>query len=118
MFIRGNPDLRAEQGRTLELIGQQRFGTRLLGTVSLFNYAVDGLIDLTVDSTGVSQYRNVGDADANGIEVGLDARLGARVSGYANYTYQRARDRATHETLTNSPAHWPRAAPSTGCARA
>lgn len=104
-FIRGNPDLRAEQGRTLELIGQRRFGSRLLGTVSLFTYAVDGLIDLTVDSAGVSQYRNVGDADATGVEVGLDARLGAGLSGYANYTYQRARDRSTHQTLTNSPAH-------------
>jgi outer membrane receptor protein involved in Fe transport len=101
-----DPSLREERGHTLELVVQQRLGPTLLGTASVFRYHINGLIDLTSDSTdGLLSYRNVGKASASGAELGLEARLGRRSLGYANYTYQHARDDATGQVLSNSPSH-------------
>ena len=101
-----NPSLHDERGHTLEFVLQQRLGPSLLGTASVFRYRLKGLIDPTfdpADSTYV--YRNAGEASANGAEFGLEARFGDGLMGYANYSYQRTRDEATGEVLTNSPAH-------------
>jgi outer membrane receptor protein involved in Fe transport len=101
-----NPTLRDEQGYTLELVVQQRLGRALLGTASVFRYRMNGLIDLTVDPTDSAYiYRNVGQASATGAELGVQARFGGGVLGYANASYQRARDQATGEALTNSPSY-------------
>ena len=101
-----NPSLHDERGHTLELVLQQRLGPTLLGTASVFRYHMNGLIDPTFDATDSTyMYRNVGEASASGAELGLEARFAGGLLGYANYTYQRARDEATGEVLTNSPAH-------------
>ncbi len=85
---------------------QQRLGPALLGTASVFRYHMSELIDLTSDSTdGLYIYRNVGKASATGAELGLEARFGRGVLGYANYTYQHAWDEATDQVLSNSPSH-------------
>jgi outer membrane receptor protein involved in Fe transport len=101
-----NPSLHDERGHTLELVLQQRLGTALLGTASVFRYRMNGLIDPTFDATDSTYvFRNVGEASASGAELGLEARFGDGVLGYANYSYQHTRDEATGEVLTNSPAH-------------
>jgi outer membrane receptor protein involved in Fe transport len=101
-----DPTLRDERGYTLELVVQQRLGPALLGTASVFRYRMNGLIDLTVDPTdGALIYRNVGKASATGAELGVQARFGGGVLGYANASYQRARDQATGDVLTNSPSY-------------
>lgn len=101
-----NPDLGPERVHTLELVWQQPLRRGVLWTASLFRYQMRGLIDLVVDTTnGEYQYRNVGDATSNGIEAGVEARLGGSVNGFANYTFQRTLDDATGLRLTNSPAH-------------
>jgi iron complex outermembrane receptor protein len=103
---KANFDLRPETAHTVEAVWQQRLATGLLGSVSLFHYDMKDLIDLTQDPVdGFYQYRNVGDAKANGFEVELQGRLGDTGTGYASYSYQHASDRATGARLTNSPAH-------------
>jgi outer membrane receptor protein involved in Fe transport len=97
------PDLHEERAATLELIYQQRLGRGLLGTISAFDYTIDGLID-PVDGSDLTTFANVSDAHARGLEVGLDGRFGS-MSGYASYTLQRAHDEATDIVLTNSPRH-------------
>ena len=100
-----NPSLHAERGYTLELAVQQRMGAGLLGTASTFFYDIDGLIDLTVDPADEKYvYVNRGSYRASGAELGLEARFGAGVLGYGNFTYQHATDELTGERLTNSPA--------------
>lgn len=49
-------------------------------------------------------FRNLHDAHARGVELGLDGRFGT-MSGYASYSLQRAHDQVTDSTLTNSPTH-------------
>src|SRR5262249_49909019 len=90
---RRNPDLDPERARTLELVWQQHLAMGVLGTVSLFQYHMHGLIDLTADSvTATYEYRNVGSARSRGLEAGMESHLGGSVSGYANYTYQKTLD--------------------------
>ena len=103
---RMNPSLGPERLHMVELIAQQRLGPGLLGTVSLYDYRVKGLIDLTVDpADSMFVYRNQADAEAYGLEVGLDARFGRGVRGYASYAVQRTKDQVTGTTLSNSPTH-------------
>jgi iron complex outermembrane receptor protein len=65
-----------------------------------------GLIDPTFDPADSTYfYSNLGEASASGAELGLEARFAGGVLGYANYSFQRARDEATSEVLTNSPSH-------------
>ncbi|MEP6573601.1 MAG: TonB-dependent receptor [Gemmatimonadota bacterium] len=100
-----NAQLRREQVRTAELTWQQRLGSRLLGTASVYNYRVLGLIDLTQDPVdSLFVYDNVGGVKTTGFEIGLDARFGAALRGYASYSYQRARDLGTDSVMSNSPA--------------
>jgi iron complex outermembrane receptor protein len=101
-----NDALHEERARTLELVVQQRLAGSLLGTASVFRYDMDGLIDVTEGSTeGSLTYRNVGRARATGAELGLEVRLQPGALGYANYSYQRARDQVSSAQLTNSPTH-------------
>jgi iron complex outermembrane receptor protein len=103
---KANFDLRPETAQTIEAVWQQRLMGGLLGSVSMFHYDMNQLIDLTLDpADGFYQYRNVGDAHASGLEVELQGRLGGTGTGYASYSYQEATDRATGNRLTNSPAH-------------
>jgi outer membrane receptor protein involved in Fe transport len=100
-----SPDLHAETSETMELIWQQRLGRGLLATISGFHWQVDDLIQLTGFNPGTpSLVVNEGRANATGIELGLDARLGETLSGYANYTLQNAKDE-DGDRLTNSPSH-------------
>jgi outer membrane receptor protein involved in Fe transport len=101
-----NPSLHDERGNTLELVLQQRLGTALLGTASLFRYHMEGLIDPMLDpADSLYIYRNTGEAEAGGAELSLEARFGDGVMGYANYSYQVATDEGTGAVLTNSPTH-------------
>jgi iron complex outermembrane receptor protein len=101
-----DPDLTAEKGGTLELIYQQRLSRNVLGTVSLYDYRLNGLIDQVAEggTDELCVFRNVSDAHAQGMDVGLDGRFGT-LSGYASYSMQRAHDELTRIVLTNSPRH-------------
>jgi outer membrane receptor protein involved in Fe transport len=101
-----NPSLHEERGYTLELVVQQRMGTALLGTASMFFYDIHGLIDLTVDpADGKYVYVNRASYQARGGELGVEARFGGGVLGYGNLTYQHASDEVTEGEVTNSPSY-------------
>lgn len=59
---------------------EQRFGEELLGTISVYNYRIKDLIDVIElpgdpDTEPLFQYQNVNRVKANGLELGIDARL-------------------------------------------
>ncbi len=101
-----NPDLQPESAQTIEAVWQQRLAPGLLGSVSVFHYDMSRLIDATIDPVdSLYEYRNVGDAVADGFEVELQGRLGRGTSAYLSYSHQDAVDKATRVRLSNSPAH-------------
>jgi iron complex outermembrane receptor protein len=100
------PSLGREHVSTLEAVWEERFGSWLRGEVSVFYYDLSGLIDTTLDEeSGKLHFENRASVTAPGAEAELEARLPSGAALYANYAYQRARDGATDERLTNSPAH-------------
>lgn len=100
------PGLRREHVSTLEGVWQERLAPWLRGELSVFSYRLDDLIDTTAETeSGTLHFENRASARTKGVEAELEARLPAGGALYANYSYQRAEDRDTHEPLTNSPAH-------------
>lgn len=103
---KSNPDLKPEKIRTIEIIWGQKLCQHIYGHISLFDFRMNNLIDFVEDPDDEwIQYQNINLVDASGLELGMEMRLGNGVTGYANYTYQDARDPAKHEKLTNSPSH-------------
>lgn len=99
-----NPDLSPEYIHTVEGIWEQEWNSGLASTLSVYDYRMRGLIELSInDELAVMRYENVGRANARGVEVGLTAR---KSSGryFASAAYQRARDGVDDEPLWSSPA--------------
>lgn len=100
-----NPDLTREHIRSYELVGEQRIGPSLYGTVSLYHNRVRDLIDVLLDpSDDHYWFVNTEGARARGVELELDARLSSGVSGFVSHAIQDAR--GDHGgRLSNSPRH-------------
>ncbi len=104
--FKSNPNLRPEKGRTLEIAWEQRIGSQSLGSISLYRYSMDDLIDTWLDPTdSLSQFKNISQVTSYGGELNFETRLQSGVTGYANYTYQVADDIQTQHRLSNSPEH-------------
>lgn len=98
----GNPSLRPERIRSLELEFQRRVTQPLLVGVTLYDYHVRDLIDLVGDVNGIA-FQNVASAHGRGMEMQIDLVLGGPFSTRATYAVQDARDGTTEERLTNAP---------------
>ena len=103
---KGNPALKPEKIKTLEVVWEQRLSNTLFGIVALYNYEITNLIDQTIDpSDSLSQFQNLSKVKAKGLELELNARLKRGVQGYVNYIFQNAEDANLKKKLTNSPSH-------------
>jgi outer membrane receptor protein involved in Fe transport len=104
-LAKGNPDLRPEEIRTVEGVGEFYLGRRVRLSGSVFRYGVDRLIDLEVDpADGLAHYVNRDAAHASGLEGEIEAKWPVGVQARASYTYARVRDDAGLP-LSNAPAH-------------
>lgn len=104
--FKSNPALRPEKVRTLEAVWEQRMGSEFFASISLYRYFMDDLIDTWIDpADSLTQFQNISRVDAFGAELDFEARLHSGVTGYANYTFQDARDSETDQQLSNMPAH-------------
>ena len=99
--------LKPERIHTYEAVLEQKLWRDALGTVSLYHYDVDDLIDSvpTVDDEGTEtfQFRNTSQVRANGAEVELRAQLPRGATMRASYAIQEARTKEGR--LSNSPRH-------------
>ncbi|MCP4633666.1 MAG: TonB-dependent receptor [candidate division Zixibacteria bacterium] len=101
-----NESLKPEKIRTLELVWEQRLSYGLITEVSAYNFRMSDLIDEFLDPTdSLGLYRNISKVVANGLELGLIARLNSGFIGHMSYTYQDVKDNETKDWLTNSPNH-------------
>ncbi|MCH8960128.1 MAG: TonB-dependent receptor [Bacteroidetes bacterium] len=99
-----NPNLKPEHIRTLEAVWEQMLGHHFSAAVSVYDYHMRNLIDQGIDPEDeMLTYLNIGEVNAQGIEVEFNARFESGLSGYASYTYQEAYDAEIQ--LSNSPHH-------------
>jgi vitamin B12 transporter len=107
-FARGNPQLEPEQSTSWETgIEQTLAEGRVKITTTYFHQRFRDLIQYSVTPVGPDSvnYVNVADARAQGVEVGVQAALGAGLWLDASYAYLDARDLATRERLQRRPTH-------------
>ncbi|MBI5749624.1 MAG: TonB-dependent receptor [Nitrospinae bacterium] len=102
--ILGNKDLKPEKINTYEAGAGYRFGKSLEANVNYFYYEIRDVIRLT-PGTGGNIYNNSGGTDADGVEIELKTRWNEEYYGYANYSYQNARDKDTGTVLPEVPKH-------------
>jgi outer membrane receptor for ferrienterochelin and colicins len=100
-----NKYLKPEKIQTMEIAWEQRFGNSILGTVSIYDYAMNNLIDQVIDpSDSQVQYRNISKIKARGVEIEMDAQMKRGFASYISIAYQKARNSESDSVLTNSPA--------------
>lgn len=99
--------LHPERIHTYEAVLEQGLWRNASGTISLYHYDVDDLIDQVevVDEQGTAslQYRNASDVRANGAEFELRAQLPRGATLRASYAVQDARSK--NGRISNSPRH-------------
>lgn len=99
-----NPNLKPEEIKTYEAIVDHYFGSNLRVSASLFAYRISDLIEQITDPTdGLSLFSNVSKVETKGGQIIAEGQWENGIKGRASFSYQRARDVATGETLTNSP---------------
>ena len=92
--------------QTYDIVVDRVLWSGVVGTLSLYHYEVDDLINLEIDPfDGLLVYRNSGRASGRGVETELRGRLAGGLSWTASYAWQRARDKATDVLLPNSPQY-------------
>ncbi|UZD55259.1 TonB-dependent receptor plug domain-containing protein [Caldimonas aquatica] len=99
---RANPALRAERIRTVELAMEQNLGPDSHLTATLYRYEMDDLIEMDEsDPSVLPQYRNLGQARAEGLELYWQRVTPAHVRWRASAAWQEARSGG--QWLSNSP---------------
>ena len=98
-----SPNLSPETIRTYELVYEQYLPARLRFSASAYHYDIDGLISTTTDTAGFNVFKNINQAEANGLELQLEGRYDSGILARASYTLQRSEDAGTQQELSNSP---------------
>ena len=99
----GNLNLQPEKIQTYELVVEQGLPADLQLSLSGYYYHIDDLINQAQVAPNSYMFENTGEADAKGIEAGLDWRPAWGLRARASYAVQRAEDVATGNRLVNSP---------------
>jgi outer membrane receptor for ferrienterochelin and colicins len=84
---------------------EQGLGQHFALSGSVFRNWIGDLISLETQGDGRFVYRNSDKADAVGVEVELDGRLGSGLQGRASYSYVDSEEPVTRQVLSNSPQH-------------
>ncbi|MFH1077111.1 MAG: TonB-dependent receptor [Pseudomonadota bacterium] len=108
MFTYGssaNPDLKPEEATNYEIGLHHYFNESLKTDISLYRMELDN--EIWYDYA-TRKYQNYGKTSHRGIETSLDFKIIKWLSGFANYTYSRAKNETgsySGEYLTNIPIH-------------
>ncbi|MDP3041885.1 MAG: TonB-dependent receptor [Candidatus Omnitrophota bacterium] len=109
MFTYGssaNPNLAPEEAVNYEIGLHHFFNEFFKANISLYWMELDN--EIWYDRGGTNKYQNYGKTSHKGIETGLDFKINKSFSGFANYTYSRAKNENGSDAgkyLTNIPMH-------------
>jgi iron complex outermembrane receptor protein len=99
-----NQNLEPERLTTAELVLEQRLGQHLKGSVSLYRTDVKDLIYQVLNEDDLLQYQNIGEAEAMGVEVNLNAHYKG-ILARAGVNYQQSENITDETELVNSPEY-------------
>jgi outer membrane receptor for ferrienterochelin and colicins len=103
--VEGNPNLRPERIRSVELIWEQGLGANYRVSASVFDNAIANLIAQQTDPRNdLLIYENSQTVQSRGLEWEIAGKTKNEIEGRISYTLQRTEDVATGLTLSNSPA--------------
>jgi outer membrane receptor protein involved in Fe transport len=105
------PPPHREIANTFEIVLENRLSQNWSGTLNLFNYRLDNLIQAVFLSDGLARFSNVPGTRARGAEAELDGRVNSWLEAGGSFTLQRAWQNETRSPLPNSPrrigkVHW------------
>lgn len=107
-FLRGQKmrNLERELIEVFEAIWEQHFSDEFSFVMSVYNYELEDIIEKLfaqqLSPEGVPIFESM---RMQGIQIGLNARFGNGVAGYANYSYQKSKVVPKVLKLSNSPDH-------------
>jgi outer membrane receptor for ferrienterochelin and colicins len=102
--IVSNPDLKSERVKTIELSVEHRLNSIMYGSVSLYQFGIQDLIEqTTVQTEVVGQHQNIGSVHARGIECELITRLPSGNAASISIGTQYSEGDGIRPELTNSP---------------
>ena len=102
-FYDHNLQLKPEKIRSVEGVVEQGLGQHFTLSGSVFRNWISDLISLETDASDDQLYRNSGKANAAGVAVELEGRVGTGLQGRASYSYSDATEPLSHQILSNSP---------------
>ncbi len=102
---RGNPDLKPEKIRTVELGVDQYIGENYKAGINGFYTRISDLIEQVTDANGLLVYENQSQVEAKGAELYAEGRWENGFISRINYTYQDVRNTNSARFVTNSPRH-------------
>ena len=102
--VLGNPNLKPETLKSYELAFNYRPTFDVSIDLNLFHYKWEDIIQFVPDPGGSTRTaRNVGEQNAEGLEVELSWRINDYLSLLSNYAWQNAEDRTTDTDAANAP---------------
>jgi outer membrane receptor for ferrienterochelin and colicins len=102
----GNLSLVSEKIQTVEMIWEEKLSKFIFGSVSMYQYLMNNLIDLkTMPDISLTQFENSGKVNAKGIEAELTAKFMNGLNTFINYSFQSAKDKYSDKIISNSPQH-------------
>ncbi|MEZ5673588.1 MAG: TonB-dependent receptor [Thiotrichaceae bacterium] len=102
----GNPDLKPETIRSLELALDYRADRNVHLTTNLFTYGIKNKIIISPDPDGkTNTAKNIGNWKGYGAEFEARWKINRRSSLLANYSYARCTDEGTHNDIGYYPRH-------------
>lgn len=98
--------LKPETIKTYEAVLEQKLSDKLSGTVSVFHYKIEDVIEQFTDPCdNLLVYGNLRKVQANGIETALTGKWENGAKGRVSYSFVEAKDDETDQILASSPKH-------------
>jgi outer membrane receptor for ferrienterochelin and colicins len=98
-----NPRARAETANVYEAAAERRLGKSVSAILSGYRYELRNMLIAQFDSGCHQQYRNLGGASANGIELELNGVTHSGIEALASFTVQRTTAEPARPRQPNSP---------------
>lgn len=98
-----NPAASAEKSHTFEAVAERRLRKRLLASLSLYHYQIDGILMGVFTPQGPLQFINRGHNHSYGIESAIGGRAWGELEIAASMAFQRTFDEPSGLPFPNSP---------------